>query len=64
MILLLKCPETLSWREENVNSKWSHVIKKIAPTKILTVKNATAEINSGTLTYGIKCKWENQAKKI
>jgi len=53
MILLLKCPETLSWREENMHSEWSHVIKKIAPRKILTVKNVTAEINSGTLTYNI-----------
>jgi hypothetical protein len=31
--------------------------------KILIVKNATKQRNLGTLTYKMKCKWENQGKK-
>jgi hypothetical protein len=26
-------------------------------------KNATEQINLGTLAYKVKCKWENQARK-
>ena len=28
-----------------------------------TVKNATVQRNVGTLSCGIKCKWQNQVKK-
>jgi hypothetical protein len=61
--LLLKCPEMHWWKEKPLNNKWSHINEEIALSKILTVKNATEHRNSGTLTYKIKCTWENQVKK-
>jgi hypothetical protein len=43
--------------------QWPHIKKKIALEKILTFKNATEQRTLGTLTYKIKCKWENLVKK-
>ena len=56
-------PETQEWRQENVTNKWPHINEVISLGKLLTVKNATEHRNLGTLSYKIKCKWENQAKK-
>jgi hypothetical protein len=38
--------------------------EEIALRKILTAKNVTEQRNLGTLAYKIKCKWENQEKKV
>jgi hypothetical protein len=56
--LWLKCPETWSWTEELLNSKWPPTNEEMA----LTVKNATEHRNLGSLKHSIKFKWENQAK--
>jgi hypothetical protein len=60
---LFKCPESQTWREELVKSKWPHISKEITLRKILADKNTTYQRNLGTLAEKIKCKWENQAKK-
>jgi hypothetical protein len=61
--LLLKCPETQRWRGELMNNKRSHINKEPALRKALTVKNVTEHRQLGTVSYQIKCKWENQVKK-
>jgi hypothetical protein len=60
---LLKCPETQRWRRELLNKKRSHINKKPELRKTLTVKRVTEQRQLGTISYQIKCKWENQVKK-
>lgn len=62
--LLLKCPGTQRWREELLNSKWSHIKEETALREILNVKTATEQRNLSILAYIIKCKCENRAKKV
>jgi hypothetical protein len=62
--LLLKCPGTQRWREEFLRSKWPHINEEIARRKILTGSKVKKLRNLGALTYKLKCKWENQVKKV
>jgi len=59
----LKRAEKHRWKQELLNGKWQHTNEEIAPSKILTAKNAIEHRNLGILSYYIKCKWENGATK-
>jgi hypothetical protein len=45
-------------------NKWTNINEELALRKLLTGNKNTELRNLGTLEYKIKCKWENQLKKI
>jgi hypothetical protein len=60
---IVEMPRNTEWRRELLNNKWSHINKEPTLTKTFTVKNVTEQRQLGTISYQIKCKWENQVKK-
>jgi hypothetical protein len=62
--LLLKYPETQRWREEFLRSKWLQTSEDIALRKIPAGSKGNEWTNLCDFTYKIKCKWENQVKKV
>jgi hypothetical protein len=58
--ILLKCSETITWREECVSSNWLNINEDIAYRKIISCTNVNKIISLGKYLFKTKCKWENK----
>ena len=56
-------PETQGWGQEILKNKWPYINESVAFGELPTVKNAIEHRNLGSLSYKIKCKWENHKKQ-
>jgi hypothetical protein len=62
--ILLKCMETPRWRSEFLNSKWLIINEQRAYNKFVKCDRVTELTKLGKCFYNIRCKLENQIRKI